>query len=238
MGKETVSADKFDYPAFRRDLMNRCKAEKTTLGDLSVNILFRSRSYLSNSLSTGSLTLPMITRLAQWLGEDLIKYSIKPKKPEPEVVLPDNPMVSSGWSCEVKVEKDFGVALMRVIKDGNTVVTGRSFLYGLDDVGIIQSISYAAHMCYKLVQQDVIEEIKEGKAPERIIYKDWVKKYEEANSVFGCLARYIQAHYKNFPSTGKKDMHVYLLQHEGGAHINAFKVSFDQYMDWYKSNYK
>lgn len=238
MAIQTVSKEKFDYPAFRRDLMAKCKKEGTTLESLSINTLFRSRNYLSNNLNSGSLTLQMITCLAQWLGEDLIKYSIQPKKPEPkkEPQPEQNPVKGSGWSCEIKIDQDFDVALMRITKDGKPVVTGRSILYGYDDTGVIQSISYAAHMCYKIAQQGTLEQIGEGSAPARVIYKDWVKKYEDSNSVFGSLARYIQSHYAKFPATGKKDMHVYLLQHDGGAHVNAFKVSFDQYMDWYKSN--
>lgn len=55
------------------------------------------------------------------------------------------------WSAEITVDGDR--LKMTVRKGGEELVYGKSYVQDTDDLGMMQAISYAAHMCYKMVQQ-------------------------------------------------------------------------------------
>lgn len=182
------------------------------------------------------LPIKIISSLAEWYGLCLKDYEIIPKP----VAVPQEPPKTAqldstaGWTCEIRVEKEFGTVMMRVLKDGQPVAIGRSGLYGLDNVGIVQSISYAAHVCYKLAQQDEFRQREESAPTKETKFKDWVKKYEADMPPYGTFARYVKDNYSNFPAYGRKEMKVFLNMNKGTAHINAFEVLFRAYREWYE----
>ena len=233
-----INENVFNYTAFHKDILTKAKENGTTLAEISTKRLFKSECYLSNGLMKHKLPLPIAMAVAEWFGLNLRDYKIeKPKPvPKPEPKKEPAPSISSmeqnGWTCEIKVDEEFGTVMMKVARNGERVAIGRSYLYGTDMVGVLQSISYAAHMCYKLTQQDAIEEIQ--KPVERVLFKDWITKYENTNSTYGSFARYVKSHYKNFPSSGEKDMRFYLRLNNGEAHMAAFTTLFKMYLGWYK----
>lgn len=226
-----VSPEVFNYSAFQRDLFMKIKDSGETMTEISVRRLFKSENYLSNALGMKRLPHQMIISLAEWYGLNLRDYKIE-KAVEKPAVKPVE--VTEPYSCEVKVDEEFGTVMMRVLKDGKMIATGRSFLYGTDTVGIMQSISYAAHMCYKIAQQGAISEVGEPKQVERVVFKDWVKKYETANSTYGSFARYVASHYQKFPTTGEKQMRYYLQLNNGQTHLTVFATLFKMYLAWHK----
>lgn len=55
------------------------------------------------------------------------------------------------WSATIEVVGDR--MKMTVSHNGEELVYGKSYVQDTDDLGMMQAISYAAHMCYKMVQQ-------------------------------------------------------------------------------------
>lgn len=94
------------------------------------------------------------------------KYSA-PKEPAPEpkpepVPAPETaptgpktfipaPSAELGWQTRIKVQPD--KVCMMVYFNGMEVVQGWSKVKGDKELDLMQAISYAAHMCYKIVEQ-------------------------------------------------------------------------------------
>ena len=243
-----VNKEQFNYQAFERDLRSACAERQSSLAQLSVNRFFRSDTFLTQGLKNGSLTLPIINSLADYMGTDLKKYEIRP---EPETVTaPEKPVeaedpeepAGKGWSCQIRVDEEFGTVMMKVMKDGQEIALGRSYLYGRDDTGVMQSISYAAHMCYKLTQQSKIKatgeqtETVRKPVPEapfiQLPFRDWIQKYASENSTYGALARFISDCGKDFPESDEKRMRTYLTFHNGGVHQKTFQSAYSMYTTW------
>ena len=264
--KQIVSPEKFDYAMLHEDVRRWCKYHKTAMQNLSTDVFFRSEGYVSNGLSKKNLPLNVLMKLVDIIGGEMKRYEIIPKpepvpEPEPAPTVMEEPAQDvtpdgkSGWGMDVMVNIEFRSVAVRLTNDGKEVTIGRSYLYGKDPVGIAQSISYAAHMCYKLLQQRKIAELgyqkiaqdeeieaemakAEAEEPEptvdelagrRLLFKDWVKKYESANSAYGKFARYVNSHYPHFPSTSEKKMRYYLRLNGGETHIQTFDVLFAMY---------
>ena len=254
----------FNYRMFERDLRKVCAEKSTTLSWLSMNRFFRSETFLSQALKDGNLTLPIINSLADFMETDLRKYEIIPE-PEPEPEPPQVPVEtvepdSKGWSCQIRVDEEFNTVMMKIMKDGEEIAIGRSYLHGGDTTGIMQAISYAAHMCYKLTQQGNIKEISEQRRPAdpapapppkpapkaeakaeplpesfKVTFKDWITKYEHDSTLYGSLARYVRDHYKEFPDNSEDRMKNYLKFHNGFEHMRTFKQAYGLYLAWIKA---
>lgn len=243
---------KFDYEKFNSDLKAWCKANKKSFAYVSQNVLFRSEQYLSVVFSRKALPANIALALAKLMQVDMKDYKVtkeeKKEVPAAKVEKIAAAEDSTGWSCYLKVDEEIGVAMLKIFKDGHEIATGRSYTYGGDDQGIVQGISYAAHMCYKMVEQNklahaVMEEEGVGTEADqeenpsvRVLFKDWIKKYEEANSKAGTLARYVSSHYADLPATGKKKIRSYLRLNNGTAHLITFDTLWDQYFKWCESN--
>ena len=259
---------KFDYAKFESDLKKVMKEKQVGMTRLSVDVCLRSPSYLGKAIKDKKLPANVVFAVAKWADMDLKGYEIKKPvvKKEPKVEKPAveevktveaNNDSNAGWSCIVKVDEDFGMAMMKIFKDGKEIALGRSYTYGHDDAGIVQGISYAAHMCYKIVQQTKManESIRVEDVPEsneagiieddemigsgvgRVVFKDWIKKYEKDNSKAGKLARFIGSHYQNMPSTGKKKIRSYIRLNKGESHLTTFDSMWQMYYKWYNLQY-
>ncbi len=257
--KDIISKDVFDYDAFHKDLKREAKRAGTTFVEICEKDLFRSPTYLTNAFSKKAMQLRVAEELARRYRLSLKDYEIRKPEPKPEpVVLTTQewppaematPVAISGaetepWTCFIKIDEEFGTCMMKVMHNGEKVAVGRSFLFGTNDVGIMQSISYAAHMCYKIVQQGSIEKIQDNipenaadsLGPERLVFKDWVLRYVDVRSEYGRFARYVRDHHEKFPSSGEKQMRYHLDMNKGDAHKPAFSVLFKQYRHWCRSN--
>lgn len=226
--KNMLTEENFNFPAFSKDLRKRIAEERTTIEEVSVRKLLHSESYLGTALARKRLHLNIVMALSDLYGLNLRDYEVVPKEEPKEEVTP----CPTGWSCEIKVDEEYGTVMMKIMKDGEKVAVGRSYLYGGDPVGVLQGISYAAHMCYKLTQQDAIEGM--AQPADRVLFKDWLKKYENSNSVYGSFARYVSSHYDKFPASGEKAMRYYLRLNHGETHMVAFGTLFKMYLAWYK----
>lgn len=71
----------------------------------------------------------------------------------PDSILPDADPTepAAEWTCKIDCEGDR--LKMTVCHNGEELVYGKSYIQDDDDLGMMQAISYAAHMCYKMVQQ-------------------------------------------------------------------------------------
>lgn len=257
-----LDAKKFDYDSFKSDLSVVLMKKGTTMSKVSTDVCLRSTTYLSNMIRTKRLPANVAIAVAQWAEMDLKKYEIKrvvEKKlviEQPKEVKEPNKVPESGWACIVKVDEEFGMAMMKIFKDGKEIALGRSYTYGSDDVGVVQGISYAAHMCYKIVQQSKMaqESIKTVVEPEieeepeeeleppsitngRVIFKDWIKKYEKDNTKAGMLAKFIKSNYQSIPATGKKRIRMYIRLNKGEVHLATFDSMWTMYLKWYDAQY-
>ena len=72
---------------------------------------------------------------------------------DPEKLLAERESVppTPEWSATIEVVGDR--MKMTVSHNGEELVYGKSYVQDTDDLGMMQAISYAAHMCYKMVQQ-------------------------------------------------------------------------------------
>lgn len=237
---------------FYSELKSVCKAKGTTVEYLSVHKFYKGKDYLRSNFKSGTLPTNILEDLASYMGVTLKEYEIpivqlyredpKPVDPILETEAPDE-----HWKIDVKIDEEFGTAMLRIMKDGVKIAVGRSYLYGTDDIGVAQSISYAAHMAYKLIQQDKLKvvslpaeiEVEQMqdliKGNEQMAFKDWIKKFENDNSAYGRLARYISSCYKDFPGKGEKDMKCYFNMHKGQTHLTTFQTAFSLYMKWVRA---
>lgn len=71
--------------------------------------------------------------------------------PENLLAIEQNPEPTPEWSAAIEVSGDR--LKMTVSHNGEELVYGKSYVQDTDDLGMMQAISYAAHMCYKMVQQ-------------------------------------------------------------------------------------
>ena len=260
---KVMDEKKFDYEKFEEDLRRISKEKKKNMLKISEEICLRSANYLCNVLKTKRLPTNIAVAVASWAEMDMKNYEIKKpvvkkeekKSEEAPPVEASAPQIvqDSGWSCVIKVDEEFGMAMMKIFKDGKEIALGRSYTYGHDDVGIVQGISYAAHMCYKLVEQakiatesanpdsaaDESEDDDEltGSGVGRVVFKDWIKKYESDNSKAGKLARFIASHYQSIPSTGKKKIRAYIRLNKGETHLTTFDSMWQMYYKWYNLQY-
>ena len=245
---KVMSEKEFDYARFSADVKRWCKENGKSMSAVSQDVLFRHETYLSAALNKKALPANIALALAKMIGADMKDY--RPAKKEaakPVEKKEENATATEkGWSCFLKVDEEIGVAMLKIMKDGEEIATGRSYTYGGDNQGIIQGISYAAHMCYKMVQQDKLAHVvmeEEGADTEesecasvRVLFKDWIKKYENDNSKAGTLARYVRSHYTSIPATGKKKIRSYMRLNNGTAHLITFDTLWDQYFKWCESN--
>ena len=74
---------------------------------------------------------------------------------DPHDILPDPPKQETAptpeWSAAIEVSGDR--LKMTVSHNGEELVYGKSYVQDTDDLGMMRAISYAANMCYKMVQQ-------------------------------------------------------------------------------------
>ena len=86
---------------------------------------------------------------------DLFWRIISELHTDPHDILPDPPKQETApppeWASEITVDGDR--LKMTVRHNGEELVYGKSYVRDTDDLGMMQAISYAAHMCYKMVQQ-------------------------------------------------------------------------------------
>lgn len=125
-----------------------------TQNEISIS-LGRARNCLANAIYYGEMNLTVFELLT-------LKYGVDPKrlmkKPEPPKAQP-KPVTKSdaiGYATSINVYPDkirFAIAF-----NGVEIFHAYSKVKGNKEVDLIQAISYAAHMCYKLAEQNILDE--------------------------------------------------------------------------------
>lgn len=118
-----------------------------TQNEISIS-LGRAKNCLANAIYYGEMSATVFELLT-------LKYGVDPKrlmkKPEP-VAKPE----AIGYATSINVYPDkvrFAIAF-----NGVEIFHAYSKVKGNKEVDLIQAISYAAHMCYKLAEQDTLSE--------------------------------------------------------------------------------
>lgn len=155
----------FNYQKFQADLTYALDRAGDNINDVSAKVLFRSPSYLHGVIANRTLPMEMAFALCAKYGLSMKDYEIKKEpKPLPPPAVNACPL-KNGWDCVIRVNPDTKVALMTIYKDGAALTSSRSRIRGKSDLEIMQSISYAAHMCYKNIEQKALliqDEISSG----------------------------------------------------------------------------
>ena len=149
---------------------NPCE-NAVSAGGLALGLALAPRTVRVDLNKLKTLTDP----LSAWISAPVIRYAIEgflangsPEMPydlfgrivsechvDPHDFLPDPPKQETEptpeWSAEITVDGDR--LKMTVSHNGEELVYGKSYVQDTDDLGMMQAISYAAHMCYKMVQQ-------------------------------------------------------------------------------------
>ena len=230
--------DVLDFKKFKKDLYKKLGETGERVRDVSSTKLYRSPDYLANSLSNKSIPVNVFFALCNMYGLKAQDYEKKEKKEPEPAPLPKKETVFAStqpWETRTKIDTELGIVVFTILKNGEEKVTARALIKSPTDMGIIKDISYAAHMAYKLAQQNDLNDSFKEKKPIPV-YKDWVKQYEKSNSTYGKLARYVKDHYSYFPKSGKKDMHVYMLQNRGTEYVAAFDLTFAEYLKYCDKN--
>lgn len=128
------------------------KANHTTLSEMSTS-LGRCDSYLNNVLHKGvcsSATMKMLNLLYGFRPEDYV-WTVDDEAEEVEESTDE-------WTVEWKVEPEKSRALCRVRCGEEDIAYGYAKVKDpTSRLSIMQAISYAAHICYKKVEQMDLE---------------------------------------------------------------------------------
>lgn len=149
-----LKADKFDFTKFEIDVRAAASAHGWSLIYLSEELLVRSKTYLSSVFCKKAIPMNTAMFLCKELGLKLQDYEIKPEPPEsPKPIEAQADGTVYGWSNTMYVNMNAKIVSLAFFKDGIKVASGRAKIFDETERGIMQAISYAAHMCYKFSEQ-------------------------------------------------------------------------------------
>lgn len=124
--------------------------------------LGRANNYITDSLRLGRFTGPTVAALKAVYGISPEDYAPDPEPPKKPVATPEEAptgqkihipaaTAETGWQTRIKVKPDR--LCMTVYFNGVPVVEGHSRVRGDKELDLMQAISYAAHMCFKIAEQ-------------------------------------------------------------------------------------
>ena len=125
-----------------------------TQSEISIS-LGRARNCLANAIYYGEMSATVFELLTLKYGVDPKRLMKKPEPPKAQpkpVAKPD----AIGYATNINVYPDkvrFAIAF-----NGVEILHAYSKVKGNKEVDLIQAISYAAHMCYKLAEQGTLDE--------------------------------------------------------------------------------
>lgn len=131
-----------------RALLDDYNAEHgTTYAELSRR-MGRTGAFLHTCILRGTVS-PNTTAMLKAL------YGIRP---EDYVGAEEEPKKKSGWEFKVDIEPEKGRCHAYIILGGEVVVEGFAKIKDVTSkLSIVQATSYAAHICYKRVEQEELE---------------------------------------------------------------------------------
>lgn len=107
-------------------------------------------AYISNAIATNRISRAGLEVLKLRFGLD--PELIAPLKPAP---VPKNDCCIKGYTVALDVRPD--KVCFELAFNGEAIVRAWSKIKGKSELDFIQAVSYAAHMCYKLVEQKELE---------------------------------------------------------------------------------
>lgn len=146
-GSKSVKIDPAELKAWAKEIGKSQSEISLSLG--------RSRNCLGNAVYYGEMSATVFELLT-------LKYGVDPKrlmkKPEPPKTQP-NPVAKPdaiGYATSINVYPN--KVRFAITFNGVEIFHAYSKVKGNKEVDLIQAISYAAHMCYKLAEQDTLDE--------------------------------------------------------------------------------
>ena len=146
-----LRGDKFDFAKFRTDL-EIVIPEGETLRTVSTDVLGRNDNYLTQAFWKCAMPGETVTMLCKKYGLRKEAYMQKPVPPKP-VQMELDTAPRKGWESTLSVNIGAGIVSLAFFKDGQKVASGRAKIFDSTEHGVMQAISYAAHMCYKFSEQ-------------------------------------------------------------------------------------
>lgn len=145
-GSKSVKIDPVELKAWAKEIGKSQNEISLSLG--------RSRNCLGNAIYYGEMNSTVFELLT-------LKYGVDPKrlmkKPEPPKAHPiPSKLDAVGYATSINVYSD--KVRFAITFNGVEIFHAYSKVKGNKEVDLIQAISYAAHMCYKLAEQDTLSE--------------------------------------------------------------------------------
>ena len=252
---KAISEEKFNYGLLKADLAQFYKDEGITQEKFSTDYLFHSKSFTSHLVNDRTLTPQFAMAICKIIGQPMKRYKVeKPAPdPEPEAAPAENGRAeddmtqeaSAEWGCKIAVNAEFGIVSFALLHNGEVYTKGHARIDGERGVDIAKSISYAAHICYKNIEQkDFCNRIAKDEEDAEYKYyafgtdvpfKEYIRQFTGEKSARGELARYVFLNYAKFPSWGEKKIRSFLAVERAGKQIiDAFDDCWKQYRDWNK----
>lgn len=235
-----------DFGMLQKDIAAWCKKNKVSLRQLSEEKLYHGSSYLSARISNKRIPQSVLMAVLDIIGEPLAKYKIekvKAKKADDakaEKSIQVEPVQDDGaWTCSLSVQEQFSIVSLAIYHNGKEIAVGHAKIKDNTDKEIAKSISYAAHICFKNVEQtefvnriglDNPNNLEYGCYNGGVSFKDIAVKYAGERTDRGEMGRFIQRHYSNFPAFGQMAMRRYFAENNASPNVlKAFDIEFRKY---------
>lgn len=146
-GSKLVKIDPVELKAWAKEIGKSQNEISLSLG--------RAKNCLANAIYYGEMSATVFELLTLKYGVDPKRLMKKPEPPKAEpkpVAKPD----AIGYDTSINVYSD--KVRFAITFNGVEIFHAYSKVKGNKEVDLIQAISYAAHMCYKLAEQDILDE--------------------------------------------------------------------------------
>lgn len=233
----TLTAAEINFDLLKRDVKAYCEAHHCTMAEVSTQKLYRGNSFLSARFSEKRMPTNSLLGLLQVIEQPLKRYEIQQEKPEPV-----KQEQGDEWGCKLLVNKEFGIVSFVILHNGEEFAKAHSKIGGDADVDIAKSISYAAHVCYKNVEQnDFVNRIEMSDEnaftmnafAQNTPFKEYIRAFVGEKTGRGELARYVSTNYASFPTWGEKNMRHYLAFNRASKQVvDAFDAEWENYRKW------
>ena len=238
----SIDGSQINFGLLHSDINKYCTKEGITLSDISSKKLFRGVNYLSACISRKRIPQNSLLAVLDIIDQPLVKYKLK--KEEEKAAVPCQQGVEDNgggeWYCKLSVRPQFGIVSLAIYHGDKEIAVGHAKIRENTDTEIAKSISYAAHICFKNVEQldfvnrigasnpdDMIYEMYNNSVP----FKQNAVQYVAERTDRGELARFIKLNYDIFPSWGEKAMRRFLTLNNASKQVqSAFDREFERYI--------
>lgn len=149
--QKRVSQEVFDYGKFEKDLKEKLERESMTFSDASLRVM-RGRNYLSNAFKRQNMSSVALEAVCNVFHMDPNRYKVYELQQEFDLT------EKNDWALDTTINLEKQIVTVEIRKGDKIISRGKGRILGDTDFRVVQAISYATHMCYKFVQQKMMEE--------------------------------------------------------------------------------